>query len=65
MMNDRWETIALEAQICENALQILGTGAPKSKFWSSPDQLLLAGTIENGRPDADLRQSGIFEVFII
>ena len=44
------QTNALGDAICENVLQILDIGAPKPRFWKGPDQLLLAGTLENDRP---------------
>ena len=36
----------LDGPICENVLQILDMTNPKPRFWKSPDQLLLQGTIE-------------------
>ena len=40
----RVQTHGLGDAICENVLQILDIGAPKPRFGTGPDQLLLAGT---------------------
>ena len=41
------QTNALDAPICQGVLQILDINPPKPKFGKGPDQLLLAGTMEN------------------
>ena len=50
----RVQTHGVGDAICENVLQILDTGAPKPRFRKGPDQLLLADTIGNDRPAAQI-----------
>ena len=50
----RVQNRAPKAPICQNVLQTLDTGVPKPRCWSNPDQLLLADTIESGRPAAQI-----------
>ena len=44
----------VEGPICEHVLQILDMTAPKPRFWTSPEQLLLQDTIESDPPEAPI-----------